>query len=195
MNLTPSSAITRAEDPSSAQPAPSQAQAFPPPPGAGYYTFVPYPVAAPAPAAADSGAAATIQAVANNSAPPATAVAQPVSAATAPLPAVANIPNPHIVTGIPPGLASLLRWTGPWSANVIYSVAPTGPLAPIEEPIPAPEWYCITRGRFLGVIDQYAMAHFGIRNVSNAAHKSYTTQVYALEAFNKVVLWGGIEVV
>jgi hypothetical protein len=31
--------------------------------------------------------------------------------------------------------------------------------------------------------------------VSNAAHKSYTSQAFALDAFNKVVGWGGVEVV
>ncbi|KAJ7062447.1 hypothetical protein B0H15DRAFT_807883 [Mycena belliarum] len=163
-----------------------------PTPPHGYYTFVPYPVAgASSPSApADGGTGGTLPTVGGAPAPaPTTTVGPGV------YPPMNNIPNPHIVNGIPPGLASLLRWTGPWTANVIYSVAPTGPLAPVEEPSPAPEWYCIFRGRFVGVIDQFAVAHFGIRNVSNAAQKSYSTQAHALEAFNKVVEWGGIEVV
>ncbi|KAJ7447994.1 hypothetical protein FB451DRAFT_1411556 [Mycena latifolia] len=182
-----SNATTRAQETFSAQPASPQGFSLPPgtvaAPTARYYTFVPYPVAASTPPVD-----ATVQAGA-------VVQATPVAPVPAALPAVANIPNPHIVTGIPPGLASLLRWTGPWSTNIIYSVAPTGPLVPIDEPIPTPEWYCITCGHFVGVIDQYAMAHYGIHSISNTAHKSYTTQAYALDAFNKVVTWGGIEVI
>ncbi|KAJ6558619.1 hypothetical protein DFH09DRAFT_1317331 [Mycena vulgaris] len=63
-------------------------------------------------------------------------------------------PPAPVVTGIPPGLAALLCHTGPWTANVIYSVAPTGPVAPVEEITPAPEWYVIYRGRFVSVFDQ-----------------------------------------
>ncbi|KAJ7164855.1 hypothetical protein C8R43DRAFT_1122734 [Mycena crocata] len=100
----------------------------------------------------------------------------------------------HVVTGIPPGLAALLRSTGPWTANVLYSVPPTGPLNPVDEIVPAPEWYCVTRGRFVGVFDQYAQAHWAIRGVSNAVQKSYSSQAFALSAFNKVVQWGGVEV-
>jgi hypothetical protein len=40
-----------------------------------------------------------------------------------------------------------------------------------------------------------AQAHYAIRGVSNAAHKSYSSQAFALDAFNKVVGWGGVEVV
>ncbi|KAJ7690743.1 hypothetical protein B0H17DRAFT_1201573 [Mycena rosella] len=179
MTHLPAPAVTGAEDSSSAQAA--TPPAFPPSISTahGYYSFVPY--------------------TTGNTAggPPGAqpAVAQPpVSQPAAPV-APALVPNPHIVTGIPPGLASLLRWTGPWSANVIYSAAPTGPLAAVDEPIPAPEWYCITRGCFVGVIDQFAQAHYAIRGISNTAHKAYSTQAIAINAFNKVVAWGGIEVV
>ncbi|KAJ6602495.1 hypothetical protein DFH09DRAFT_1068895 [Mycena vulgaris] len=190
MNGPTGSAATGAEDTSSAPPAPSQGLAMPQALSSphGYYAFVPYPHGT-----MEAAAAAVQQAIV---APPLVVAPPPAPApapAPAPLQAVVNIPNPHIVTGIPAGLASLLRWTGPWSANVIYSVAPTGPLAPVDEPVPAPEWYCITRGRFVGVIDQYAQAHYAIRGVSNAANKAYSTQAIALNAFNQVVAWGGIE--
>ncbi|KAJ7849726.1 hypothetical protein B0H13DRAFT_2361108 [Mycena leptocephala] len=118
-------AAVGAEDPTSAQAVTSAAAAGP---GHhtphGYYTFYRQPRPCPA------------------HAPP-----------RAPAPATVSAPAP-VVNGIPPGLAALLRHTGPWEANQLYSVPPTGPLSPVEEITPAPEWYCVTRGRFVGVMDQ-----------------------------------------
>ncbi|KAJ7018030.1 hypothetical protein C8F04DRAFT_1199632 [Mycena alexandri] len=171
----PDVAMARAEDSSPAQPAaapplpPSASPAAPSPTPQGFYTFVSY---SQIPGAHVPNALAL-------------AAATPTADHTAPAP---------VVAGIPPGLAVLLRHTGPWSSNVLYSVVPTGPLTPVEEISPAPEWYVVYRGRFVGVMDQYMQAHWAIRSVSNAAHKSYTTQVFALEAFNKVLSWGGVEV-
>ncbi|KAJ7813181.1 hypothetical protein B0H13DRAFT_2382731 [Mycena leptocephala] len=168
-------AAVGAEDPTSAQAVTSAAAAGP---GHhtphGYYTFVPF---------------------APNPAGPVYRQPRPCPRPRpAPAPATVSAPAP-VVNGIPPGLAALLRHTGPWEANQLYSVPPTGPLSPVEEITPAPEWYCVTRGRFVGVMDQYAQAHYAIRSISNAAHKSYTSQAFALNAFNKVVGWGGVEVV
>ncbi|KAJ7170633.1 hypothetical protein C8R43DRAFT_1120392 [Mycena crocata] len=131
-----------AQEPSSAQAVllPPPGFAVPPPSQHGYYTFVPYPPVATAPAAnADASQPAA------SAGPPSPAVA-PTQVAPVPqglpLTAVVSIPNPHIVTGIPPGLASLLHWTAPWVANVIYSVAPDGLLPPLllssMNPFPAP---------------------------------------------------------
>ncbi|KAJ6552189.1 hypothetical protein DFH09DRAFT_1085980 [Mycena vulgaris] len=136
----------------------------------GYYAFVPYPHGT-----MEAAAAAVKQAIV---APPLVVAPPPAPApapAPAPLQAVVNIPNPQYRH---------------WNPRC---VAPTGPLAPVDEPVPAPEWYCITRGRFVGVIDQYAQAHYAICGVSNAANKAYSTQAIALNAFNQVVAWGGIE--
>lgn len=65
-------------------------------------------------------------------------------------------PAPKVFgAGLPAPLLSLMRTEeGPFLANEVYSVAPSQPLAPIEEAVPAPEWYAITRGRFVGVVDQ-----------------------------------------
>ncbi|KAJ7719394.1 hypothetical protein B0H16DRAFT_1474975 [Mycena metata] len=161
---------TSAGDPSSAQPA------APPPNQHGFYTFVPYP---PGVTPGQHGP-------------------QTPAVPAAPAPAPAGVPPPAplaLIGGLPAGLHVLLRYGGPWSANAIYKVVPTAPLSPVEEITPAPEWYAITRGRFVGVIDQYAMAHWAIRGVSNCAHKSYTSQVFALDAFNKAIGWNGVEVV
>jgi hypothetical protein len=46
---------------------------------------------------------------------------------------------------------------GPFLANEVFMVTPTEPLAPIEEAVPAPEWYAITRGRFVGVVNQLSV--------------------------------------
>ncbi|KAJ7149520.1 hypothetical protein C8R43DRAFT_1128515 [Mycena crocata] len=149
----------------------------------GYYTFVPYPVptTASGPPLTDMDPAAVAAMAAAN----AMILSRPI-----------HPPGYiHVVTGIPPGLAKLVRSKGPWTANVIYSVAPDGDLAPIEEITPAPEWYCVIRGHFVGIFNQYAKAQCAIRGVSNAAHKQYPTQAFALEAFNDVAGWGGIEVV
>ncbi|KAJ7841669.1 hypothetical protein B0H13DRAFT_2365580 [Mycena leptocephala] len=169
-------AAARAEEPPSAQAATPAAAAASTPPN-GFYTFVPFP----------PGVTPTPIAAAHS--------VNPGPAAAAPAAAPAGVALPPVVTGIPAGLAALLRHTGPWTANELYSVPPTGPLSPVQEITPAPEWYCVTRGRFVGVMDQYAQAHYAIRGVSNAAHKSYTSQAFALDAFNKVVGWGGVEVV
>ncbi|KAJ7107314.1 hypothetical protein C8R43DRAFT_963140 [Mycena crocata] len=104
--------------------------------------------------------------------PPGVSPAIPAQAAPAPAAAAARV-----VTGIPP------------------VVPPTGPLSPVEDITPAPEWYMIACGRFVGVVDQYAMAHWAVRGISSPIHKAYTSQVFALDAFNKVVDWGGVEVV
>ncbi|KAJ7119390.1 hypothetical protein C8R46DRAFT_1238662 [Mycena filopes] len=90
--------------------------------------------------------------------------------------------------GLPAPLIALLRTAdGPFVANEVFSTAPTQALAPVEENVPAPEWYAITRGRFVGVVDQYG--------VGSAARKAYTTQGLALDAFNRALTWGGVQVV
>ncbi|KAJ7086891.1 hypothetical protein B0H15DRAFT_950398 [Mycena belliarum] len=96
--------------------------------------------------------------------------------------------------GLPAPLIALLRSEGPWSANEVYSVTPTEPLTPVEEEVPAPEWYAITHGRFVGVVDQFALSAVAITGVGNAARKAYTTQALALTAFNKALTWGGVQV-
>jgi hypothetical protein len=145
-------AAARAEEPPSAQVAtPAAAAASTPPNGScsslyraihlttfpvGFYTFVPFP----------PGVTPTPIAAAHS--------ANPGSTAAAPAAAPAGVAPPPVVTGIPAGLAALLRHTGPWTAHELYSVPPTGPLSPVQEITPAPEWYCVTRGRFVGVMDQ-----------------------------------------
>ncbi|KAJ7046291.1 hypothetical protein C8F04DRAFT_1248540 [Mycena alexandri] len=97
--------------------------------------------------------------------------------------------------GLPAPLIALLRGAeGPFLANEVFSETPTEALLPIEEEVPAAEWYAITRGRFVGVVDQFALGEVAIAGVAGSARKSYTTQGLALNAFNRALTWGGVQV-
>ncbi|KAJ7752280.1 hypothetical protein B0H16DRAFT_1723626 [Mycena metata] len=108
-----------------------------------------------------------------------------------------SAPAPKIFgAGLPAPLLALMRTEeGPFLANEVFSVAPSQPLAAIEEAVPAPEWYAITRGRFVGVVDQFALSAVAISGVAHNANKAYATQALALDAFNKALTWGGVQVV
>ncbi|KAJ7884950.1 hypothetical protein B0H13DRAFT_2343383 [Mycena leptocephala] len=97
--------------------------------------------------------------------------------------------------GLPAPLLAMLRSDdGPFLANEVFMVTPTEPLAPIEEAVPVPEWYAVTRGRFVGVVDQFALSTVAISGVAHGARKAYTTQALALDAFNQALTWGGVQV-
>ncbi|KAJ7716212.1 hypothetical protein B0H16DRAFT_1476913 [Mycena metata] len=102
----------------------------------------------------------------------------------------------HSTAGLPAPLIALLRAAdGPFRANEVFGVVPTQALEPVEEEVTAPEWYTITRGRFVGVVDQYALAEMAISGVGGSARKSYTTQALAFNAFNAALTWGGVQVI
>ncbi|KAJ7221988.1 hypothetical protein B0H12DRAFT_1234877 [Mycena haematopus] len=176
------------------------------PPVAGFYAYVPYPPGmsvspapvaavatqeAPAPAPAPAAPAPVPAVPAPVPAAPAPAAAAPAPAAAAPATAAPAAVN---TAGLPPALVLLLRNTGPWVANEVYSVTPTGPLSPVAEDVPAPEWYAVTRGRFVGVVDQYALSQVAIAGVGNSARKAYPSQNSAIRAFNQALTWGGVTV-
>ncbi|KAK7002259.1 hypothetical protein R3P38DRAFT_3215411 [Favolaschia claudopus] len=96
--------------------------------------------------------------------------------------------------GLPAPLVALLRGAAPFRANEVYCTVPSDPLLPIEEETPAPEWYAIMRGRFVGVVDQYLLSDFAITGVARGARKAYDTQANALRAFNQALTWGGVEI-
>ncbi|KAJ6487266.1 hypothetical protein C8R47DRAFT_1216456 [Mycena vitilis] len=121
-----------------------------------------------------------------------TAPAPRAEAASAP---PAPAPRTASSAGLPAPLLALLRDAdGPLLANEVFSAVPSNSLGPIEETVPAPEWYAITRGRFVGVVDQFALSAVAISGVAHGARKSYTTQALALDAFNKALTWGGVQV-
>ncbi|KAK6971662.1 hypothetical protein R3P38DRAFT_3241933 [Favolaschia claudopus] len=105
-----------------------------------------------------------------------------------------EVPPPAPGAGLPAALVSLLRSGGPYTANEVFSTVPTQPLTAIEEEAPAPEWYAILRGRFVGVVDEYLLSDFAITGVARGARKAYDTQANALRAFNKALTWGGVEI-
>ncbi|KAJ7678249.1 hypothetical protein DFH06DRAFT_1317027 [Mycena polygramma] len=142
--------------------------------------FAPGPVAVTPPAAPATAPAASATSVDASASAPSTA-----PAATRPPPGA----------GLPAPLVALLRDAdGPFLANEVFSVAPNQALDPIEEETPAPEWYAITRGRFVGVVDQHALSAVAISGVAHSRHKAYTTQREALDAFNRALEWGGVSV-
>ncbi|KAJ6450542.1 hypothetical protein C8R47DRAFT_1230234 [Mycena vitilis] len=77
---------------------------------------------------------------------------------------------------------------GPWTAGRVFSVVPPFPLTAIED-YTDEQWYCITRGRFIGVTNVHALEQAAIIRVSGAAHKGYTTQAAAVRAFNNALLY------
>ncbi|KAJ7029510.1 hypothetical protein C8F04DRAFT_1187723 [Mycena alexandri] len=130
-------------------------------------------------------------------APPA-APAPAAAAAAAPAPAAARLAPHPSRAGKPLGwelaVLTLCGRKGPFLANEVFSIAPPQPLEAVKEEVPAPEWYAITRGRFVGVVDQYALADVAVTGVSQNGRKAYTTQSQALDAFNKALTWGGVQV-
>ncbi|KAK6997416.1 hypothetical protein R3P38DRAFT_2797728 [Favolaschia claudopus] len=128
--------------------------------------------------------------------PPAPATAPKVkehkeAAPSAPKEAVAAAPKDK-TAGFPAPLIELLRTDGPFLANEVFSVAPTSPLQAVPEETPAKEWYAVFRGRFVGVVNQYALADFAVAGVGQGARKMYDTQSEALAAFNDTLTWGGV---
>ncbi|KAJ7481402.1 hypothetical protein B0H11DRAFT_2232888 [Mycena galericulata] len=60
---------------------------------------------------------------------------------------------------------------GPWVAGRLYVVVPSSSLLPIAEAPPAneddaPTWYCITKGRYVGVTLSNSLAVASIVNIS-----------------------------
>ncbi|KAJ7020483.1 hypothetical protein C8F04DRAFT_1275022 [Mycena alexandri] len=119
--------------------------------------------------------------------------AAPAPTSPSPLAAAAAAPPPTPSTAPPPAPAR--PPPGPFFANEVFSAPPAEPLSPVEEAVAAAEWYAITRGRFVGVVDQYALSDVAISGVGGAARKTYTTQAQALDAFNRALTWGGVQVV
>ncbi|KAK6966334.1 hypothetical protein R3P38DRAFT_2816415, partial [Favolaschia claudopus] len=138
------------------------------------------------------------------SAPPTSFVAPtaPTAPAAPPAPKPKDVKKEPAATppkdpksALPPRLAERLRSEGPWEVNQIYSVVPEEPLHGIEDDAPITEWYSITRGRFVGVTEQYAVSDIAITGVAYGARKAYPNQDEALYAFNKALAWGAVQIV
>ncbi|KAJ7867028.1 hypothetical protein B0H13DRAFT_2352116 [Mycena leptocephala] len=108
--------------------------------------------------------------------------ADPVVAPPAPLvaPAPAALETP------------IFRTTGPWVAGALYIVVPTSTMAAIVEEAPpfgdpTPVWYCITKGRFIGITLSNALALSATVGVSGFAMKGYKMQAIAVGVFNQML--------
>ncbi|KIL55517.1 hypothetical protein M378DRAFT_182212 [Amanita muscaria Koide BX008] len=56
------------------------------------------------------------------------------------------------------------------------------------------KYYCVTRGRAIGVFDNWPMTHSYVTGI-NAAFKGYPTNKEALRAFNECRELGGLEII
>ncbi|KAJ7156553.1 hypothetical protein C8R43DRAFT_1125748 [Mycena crocata] len=89
--------------------------------------------------------------------------------------------------------------TGPWVAGNLYLVVPTSPLLQLAEPEytvdEGPTWYCITKGKYIGLTLSNALALSAVVGVSGGNMKGYKTQAAALAAFNEMRGYGLVAVV
>jgi hypothetical protein len=76
----------------------------------------------------------------------------------------------------------------------MFSVVPPSPLTATGENN-NDTWYAITRGRFVGVTPIHALDQAATLRVSGAAHRGYTTQAAAIQAFNLALEGGLVELV
>ncbi|KAJ7795427.1 hypothetical protein B0H14DRAFT_3495967 [Mycena olivaceomarginata] len=103
--------------------------------------------------------------------------------------ASASSPPPSYVNPL------VARSVGPWKAGSIFSVVPPQPLASI--PVPAGDeelWYCILKGKFVGVTQNHPLAIDTVLGMLNNSMRSYKTQALALAAFNNALTLSIVEV-
>ncbi|KAJ7454348.1 hypothetical protein B0H11DRAFT_2245004 [Mycena galericulata] len=129
---------------------------------------------------------------------PAAPAVSPVIAA----PAVPVAPAPAVQTPLAPAVSSAPRFLtrGPWVAGSLYHVVPTGPLMPIAEEASddaeEPVWYCITKGRHVGVTLSNALAAAAVVSLPGGGHmKRHKTQALAVAAFNEMLGYNMVSVV
>jgi hypothetical protein len=89
---------------------------------------------------------------------------------------------------------SVLRTSGPWVVEGLYLVVPTGPLTAIVDDGAEHLWYCITKGRYVGVTTVNALAIAAVSGVSSGSMISHKTQALAVGSFNSLLSLGLIEI-
>ncbi|KAK6992780.1 hypothetical protein R3P38DRAFT_2801929 [Favolaschia claudopus] len=100
--------------------------------------------------------------------------------------------------GAPP---NTFRTTAPWVVGFLYLVVPAEHLTAIaEQPQSvseeeAPLWYCITKGKYVGVTLNHPLALAATVGVSGCRMKSYKSQALALQAFNDLLDYHMVTVV
>ncbi|KAJ6448364.1 hypothetical protein C8R45DRAFT_948048 [Mycena sanguinolenta] len=111
----------------------------------------------------------------------------PVASVGNAAPAAAALPP----APVPAPASAGLRTQGPWVAGSLFVVIPPQHLQAIPEAIAndddPPLWYCITRGKYVGVTLSNPLALGAVVGVSGSRMKSYKTQLLALQAFNEML--------
>jgi hypothetical protein len=82
-------------------------------------------------------------------------------------------------------------------AGALYKVVPTGPLIAVAEDETVEEhplWYCITKGLYVGITLNNALALGAVSGVSRCAMKSFKSQVQALASFNELLGYGMVAI-
>jgi hypothetical protein len=83
-------------------------------------------------------------------------------------------------------------------AGALYLVVPTGPLVAVAEPPVAegeePFWYCVTRGKHIGLTINNTLTMAAVVGVSRSSMKSYKMQALALAAFNEMLTYNLVQV-
>ncbi|CAK5283697.1 unnamed protein product [Mycena citricolor] len=83
--------------------------------------------------------------------------------------------------------------TAPWVAGTFYSVVPRGELQPIHDK--GEKWYAVTRGKWVGVTNNTALAVNATTGRSAGFQKGYDNQSLALSAFNTALAMEAILVI
>ncbi|KAK7000619.1 hypothetical protein R3P38DRAFT_3369300 [Favolaschia claudopus] len=113
-------------------------------------------------------------------------------------PASPGSPPATGTAGAPP---NTFRTSAPWIVGALYLVVPPQHLTAIpeqqlsvseEEP---PLWYCITKGKYVGVTLNHPLALAAIVGVSGGRMKSYKSQTLALQSFNDLLDYQMVTVV
>ncbi|KAK7019609.1 hypothetical protein R3P38DRAFT_3199259 [Favolaschia claudopus] len=119
------------------------------------------------------------------------------SAASAPSAGLSTTAGPATASTVPPpppppapaapAAPTGFRNHGPWVADALYLVVPAQHLQAVPEAFSFEVvlWYCITRGKWVGVTRSNSLALGAVVGVSGSHMKSYKTQALALAAFNQ----------
>ncbi|KAJ7665821.1 hypothetical protein DFH06DRAFT_1127025 [Mycena polygramma] len=103
--------------------------------------------------------------------------------------AASAFPSPPAAQSAP----AFIRTSGPWIAGLLYGVVPPTPLSPV--PDNGEKWFAITRGRYVGLTRNPAIATHAVTGISGGLSPKSTTQADALDQFNSALDIGAVNVV
>ncbi|KAJ7779445.1 hypothetical protein DFH07DRAFT_950501 [Mycena maculata] len=102
---------------------------------------------------------------------------------------------PSASADLPPSVNSAgFRTGGPWI--VLYVVILGGSLLPIVDDVTLERyWYCVTKGRYVGITLSHALAWAAISGVSGGVMKAYKSQADTIAAFSESLQYHMVTVV